>query len=113
MIKRALLFGSIGLLLCLIAFSWYDATYFGGRLASNVLMSCRDMSDSEARAYAHQKIRESRGGTFGDNLAVEITRRDSGTSDEHFEAAFVDGGLRVGMIRVFADCETEYFDGAR
>ena len=113
MIKRALLFGSIGLLLCLIAFSWYDANYFGGRLASSVLMSCRDMSDSEARAYAHQKLREWRGGTFGDDLAVEITRHELGTSDEHFEAAFMDGGLRVGMIRVFADCETEYFDGAR
>jgi len=113
MIKRALLFGSIGLLLCLIAFSWYDAKYFGGRLASSVLMSCRDMSDSEARSYAHQKLREWRGGTFGDDLAVGITRHELGTSDEHFEAAFMDGGLRVVMIRVFADCETEYFGGAR
>ena len=113
MIKRAVLFGSVGLLLGLIALTWYDATYFGGRLASSVLMSCRDMSDSEARSYAHQKLRESRGGTFGDDLAVEVTRHELGTSDEHFEAAFMDGGLRVGMIRVFADCETEYFGGAR
>ena len=109
MIKRVLLFGVVGLMLLFLGFFWYDATYFGGRLASTFLMSCRDMSDPEARAYAFQKLRESRGGALSEEPKIEISWHEEGTSDEHFEAVFVEGDVRVAMIRVFADCETEYF----
>lgn len=91
-----------------------DCTFTRCRLTLASTNSCRDLSDSDARKLAESKLTKS----YADQIAIApgplsrakltIFRESSGDPDRFIEVLFQQDDRKVGGLRIFPDCDTQF-----